>query len=223
MTDHPKSALRDYAETIAIFAIFILFSRCFVFQQSKIPTGSMKDTLLIGDFILVNTFIFRDAPTSFERALLPVRPIERGDVVVFRFPPQPEVDYIKRVIGLPGEEVRLIDSIVYIDGVPLEEPYVKHVDPPGRRLDANFGPVRVPLGHYFCMGDNRDQSADSRRWGFVEDSLIKGRAFLIWYSFEEDEDAYLRTGLWDRIGAVTAKIVHFFDRTRWSRLGRFIR
>lgn len=223
MTPHPKSLVRDYFETIVVCVIFVLFSRAFVFQQSKIPTGSMKDTLLIGDYIMVNKYVYGEPGSALERALLPVKPVERGDVVVFKFPLEPETDYIKRVIGLPGEKLEVIDGIVHIDGTPLKEPYVKHVYPPRLRQGDNYGPVVIPAGHYFCMGDNRDQSADSRSWGFVPRALIKGRALLIWYSFEEDPDAYKKTAVADRVSLVLAKVLHLFDKTRWSRMFSIIR
>src|SRR5215831_14386214 len=121
--DTPKSLLRDYFETIVTCVIFVLFARTWVFQQSKIPTGSMIPTLLIGDYIAVNKFIY--AP-RLERAPLPARDLRRGDIVVFKFPEEPEKDYIKRVIGLPGETVQIRDRQVYIDGRPLDEPYKVH-------------------------------------------------------------------------------------------------
>ena len=223
MTPHPKTIVRDYFETIIVCVIFVLFSRSFVFQQSKIPTGSMKDTLLIGDYIMVNKFVYGGTPTGVEGTILPVRPIERGDVVVFKFPNEPETDYIKRVIGLPGERLEVVDGIVHIDGEPLVEPYVKHARPVGFRANDNYGPVRIPDHKYFCMGDNRDFSSDSRTWGFVDRSLIKGRALLIWYSFDEDPNAYRRTAMRDRIGGFFNKILHFFDGTRWSRMFHLIR
>jgi signal peptidase I len=222
MTAHPKSIVRDYFETIVVCVIFVLFSRSFVFQQSKIPTGSMKDTLLVGDYIMVNKFVYGTTPTSLERAILPIKPVERGDVVVFKFPDKPEVDYIKRVIGLPGERLEIINGVVFINDTPLTEPYVKHVDPPGSRPLDFFGPFMIPEDSYFCMGDNRDESADSRMWGTVHRSLIKGRALLIWYSFDEDPEAYKKTAVTDRISGFLTKIIHLFDRTRWSRLFQVI-
>jgi signal peptidase I len=221
MTPYPKSVLRDYFETIVVCVIFVLFSRAFVFQQSKIPTGSMKDTLLVGDYIMVNKFVYGDTVSALERTVLPTKPIERGDVVVFKYPLEPEVDYIKRVIGLPGDQVEISRGDVYINGELQEEPYVRFVQPP--RLRGSFGPVTVPEGHYFCMGDNRDESADSRRWGFVPADLIKGRALLVWYSFEEEKDAYLKTRIQDRGWNILNKVLHFHDKTRWGRIFSLIR
>jgi signal peptidase I len=215
MTPYPKSVLRDYFETIVVCVIFVLFSRAFVFQQSKIPTGSMKNTLLVGDYIMVNKFVYGPASSGLERAVLPVKPIEHGDVVVFKYPLEPEVDYIKRVIGLPGDQVEIRRGQVLLNDEILEEPYVRFVHP--EPLRGNFGPVTVPEGHYFCMGDNRDESADSRRWGFVPETLMKGRALLVWYSFEEEKDAYDRT--WN----ILNKVLHFHDKTRWKRIFSLIR
>jgi signal peptidase I len=174
----PKSTLREYVETILLCVLVFVFLRAFVFQHSEIPSGSMEDTVLPGDYILVNRFLY--APTSFalERALLPRRPVERGDLVVFRHPIEPERDFIKRVIGLPGETVEMRGGFVYVDGDRLDEPYV---NPLYRATDA-FAARRIPEGEYFLLGDHRNDSADSRVWGTVPAPLIKGRAILVLFS-----------------------------------------
>jgi len=228
--DTPKGILRDYFETIVTCVIFVLFARTYVFQQSKIPTGSMIPTLLVGDYIMVNKFAY--APTTslvpflgrVEKALLPVRDLARRDIVVFKFPEEPEKDYIKRVIGLPGEMIEIRDRQVYIDGRPLDEPYKIHRNPKGLNFDQDdYPPTRIPEGSLFCMGDNRDNSRDSRSWGFVPRDYIKGRAFMIWWSYEEDRDAYLRTGMTDRLAGIWGKITHLFTKSRWERTFRIIR
>jgi len=227
--DTPKSLLRDYFETIVTCVIFVLFARTFVFQQSKIPTGSMIPTLLIGDYIMVNKFIYAP-PTgssflgSFEHAVFPMRSIRRGDIVVFKFPEEPEKDYIKRVIGLPGETLEVRDRQVYIDGRPLDEPYKVHRNPRGLNIDQdNYPATRIPDESYFCMGDNRDNSRDSRSWGFVPRDYVKGRAFMIWWSYDEDRDAYLKTAVSDRLKAIGAKVSHLFTKSRWERTFKIIR
>src|SRR6187200_3436221 len=126
-----KSTVREYFETIVIAVILSLFVRTWVVQAFKIPTGSMENNLLIGDHLLVNKFVFAPTPTSLERAVLPVRIIHRGDIVVFKYPEQPERDFIKRVIGLPGEAIELRQKKVYVNGTPLDEPYVHFLEPPG--------------------------------------------------------------------------------------------
>ncbi|MFQ5671093.1 MAG: signal peptidase I [Acidobacteriota bacterium] len=209
-----KGFWRENLETILVCVIFVLFARTFVFQQSKIPTGSMENTLLVGDYILVNRFQFAPALFSWEKAILPERPVHRGDVVVFKYPKQVEVDYIKRVIGLPADLLEIRDGRVFINGRPLKEPYVVHK---GGAAENNYGPVRVPEGHYFMLGDNRDRSADSRQWGFVPRDHLQGRAIFIWWSYEEDRQDYLHTHFFERLHSIASKMVNFFTRTRWSR------
>ena len=217
----PKGILRDYAETIVTCVIFVLFARTFVFQQSKIPTGSMIPTLLIGDYIMVNKHVYAPISFSWERKILPIRDIRRGDIIVFKFPDEPEKDYIKRVIGLPGDVVEVRHRQLYLNGVLQSEPYVQHIYPPGSNDD--YPPTKIPPASYFAMGDNRDNSKDSRSWGFVPKDYVKGRAFVIFWSYEEERDAYLRTGLLDRASAIWSKVTHLFTRTRWSRSLNLIR
>ena len=224
-----KGLLRDYFETIVSCVIFVLFARAFVFQQSKIPTGSMIPTLLIGDYIMVNKFsyapVMEDLPllARVERALLPIRDVQRGDIAVFKFPNEPEKDYIKRVIGLPGDEVEILNRQVYINGEPIEEPYKIHRNPRLNIELSNFPRTRVPEGMYFCMGDNRDHSNDSRSWGFVPRDHLKGRAFMIWWSYDEERNAYLKTSLTDRFKSIFSKISHLFTKSRWERSFQIIR
>ena len=188
--------------------ILALFVRTFVVQAFKIPTGSMENNLLIGDHLLVNKFVFAPTATRLENALLPIDPIQRGDVIVFKFPEDPERDFIKRVIGLPGETVALRNKRVFINDKPLDEPYVRYLIPPGEEgeldLDVRvqYGPVTVPEGHYFMMGDNRDNSQDSRYWGFLPTHYIKGKALFVYFSFGEEPE-----GISGTIGGV-----------RWRRL-----
>jgi len=205
-----KSTAREYFESIVVAVILALFVRTFVFQAFKIPTGSMKPNLLVGDHLLVNKFIFAPAASGLERALLPMRPIERGDVVVFKFPEEPERDFIKRVVGLPGDTLELKNQTVHINGLPLIEPYAHYLFPPigdGQAdsfdLRRKYGPVTVPDGHYFMMGDNRDDSQDSRFWGFLPASYVKGRALFIYWSFDNPDDGSAATSFlgvrWDRL------------------------
>src|SRR5258706_431388 len=221
--DAPKGIARDYFETIVTCVIFVLFARTFTFQQSKIPTGSMIPTLLVGDYIMVNKFAYSPMSTlgllaSVEKTLLPVRDVKRGDIVVFKFPEEPEKDYIKRVIGLPGETIEIRDRQVYIDGKPLEEPYKIHRNPKGLNFDQDdYPPTKVPEDHLFCMGDNRDNSRDSRSWGFVPRDYVKGRAFMIWWSYDEDRDAWTKTAVTDKAAGIWDKITHLFTQQRWDR------
>jgi signal peptidase I len=205
----PKGIVRDYAETILICVIFVVFTRAFIFQQSKIPSGSMEDTLLIGDYIMVNRFIYSPADSGIEKALLPSRDIRHGDVIVFKFPETPEIDYIKRVIGLPGDTVEIRRGYVYVNGEKLDEPYSRE-------------PFTVPPAQYWVMGDHRDRSADSRVWGFVPRDLIKGRAVLIWWSYTEGPNDINLRG-WDQLKAIASKVAHLVTRSRWKRCFTLIR
>jgi signal peptidase I len=215
----PKGILRDYIETIIVCVIFVIFSRAFVFQQSKIPSGSMEDTLLIGDYIMVNRFMYSPAWFDWEKKLLPVRDIRRGDVVVFKFPAEPEIDYIKRIVGLPGDTIEIRDGYLYVNGALINEPYVNA----SYRHGESFGPLRVDGQSYFAMGDHRDRSADSRVWGFVPQSLVKGRALLIWWSYQEDSVEANPRGIVDGTKSIASKALHFFTRSRWSRCFTLIR
>ena len=192
--EYRKSTIREYFESICIAVILALFVRTFVVQAYKIPTGSMENNLLIGDHLLVNKFVFAPTRTGFEDAVLPIDPIRRGDILVFKYPEDPNRDFVKRTIGLPGETVELRNKAVYINGKPLEESYVRFLF--GAEPDAggiadfdvrrNYGPVTVPADHYFMMGDNRDNSQDSRYWGFMPRSYVKGKALFVYFSFGED-------------------------------------
>ena len=189
ITSYRKSTAREYFESICVAVILALFVRTFVVQAFKIPTGSMENNLLIGDHLLVNKFVFAPTMTEVEGAVLPIGSIGRGNVIVFKFPEDPERDFIKRVIGLPGETIELRRKRVYINDVMLNEPYVRFVSPPDQDggpvfdVRSQYGPVTVPDGHYFMMGDNRDNSEDSRYWGFLPQEYVKGRALFVYFSF----------------------------------------
>jgi signal peptidase I len=228
-----KSTLREYFESIVIAVILALFVRTFVVQAFKIPTGSMENNLLIGDHLLVNKFIFGPTESRPEQKLLPVHPIRRGDVIVFKYPEEPERDFIKRVIGLPGETLEVRDKKVYINGKPLDEPYAHYLQPPSSPSELHevtsfdvrerYGPVTVTSDHYFVMGDNRDNSQDSRYWGFLPRSYIKGKALMVYWSYEAERDDYQDDGIGASVKGLLSVVVHFFTRTRWERLFHQIR
>jgi signal peptidase I len=226
--DFKKSTLREYFESIVIAVILALFIRTFVVQAFKIPTGSMEENLLIGDHLLVNKFVFAPTATSIERALLPVGTIKRGDVIVFKYPEEPERDFIKRVIGLPGETVELREKKVYINRNGLDEPYVHFLQPPGQNSEFHevtsfdvrerYGPVTVPADHYFVMGDNRDNSQDSRYWGFLPREYVKGKALVIYWSYQAEREDYVEDGAGATLKGLVSVFAHFFTRTRWDRM-----
>jgi signal peptidase I len=226
MAEHKKSVVREYFESIVIAVILALFVRTWAVQAFKIPTGSMENNLLIGDHLLVNKFVFGPAASSLERTLLPMREIRRGDIVVFKYPDEPERDFIKRVIGLPGDTVELRNKKVFINGQPLEEAYVHFLDPAHDAEEVTsfdvrerYGPVQVPPAQYFVMGDNRDNSQDSRYWGFLPRANIKGKALMIYWSYDPGAHPYAEEpGLGATIRRSFSVVTHFFTRTRWERL-----
>ena len=223
-----KSTLREYFESIVIAVILALFIRTFVVQAFKIPTGSMEENLLIGDHLLVNKFVFGPSASAVERAVLPMAALKRGEVVVFKYPEEPDRDFIKRVIGLPGETVELREKKVYINGTPLNEPYVHFLAPPRSGTEFNevtsfdvrerYGPVTVPPNQYFVMGDNRDNSQDSRYWGFLPRDLVKGKALVIYWSYEAGREDYQEEGAGATARGFISVFAHFFTRTRWDRM-----
>ncbi len=218
-----KSTTREYFESIAIAVILALFVRTWVVQAFKIPTGSMEPNLLIGDHLLVNKFISAPSQTAVERSLLPIGVYQRGDVIVFKYPEEPERDFIKRVIGLPGETIELRQSQVLIDGEPIEELYLDVVRPGGHvppDIRGTFGPLVVPEGHLFMMGDNRGDSQDSRYWGPLPVGYVKGKAFVLYWSYESESEFYSDVGVGATLRRFGSAMTHFFTRTRWERLLR---
>jgi len=223
-----KSTAREYFESIVIAVILALFIRTFVVQAFKIPTGSMEENLLIGDHLLVNKFALGPTASGLERALLPIGTIKRGDVIVFKYPEEPDRDYIKRVIGLPGETLEVREKKVYINGTALNEPYVHFLRPPETEagfsevtsfdVRERYGPVTVPPDQYFMMGDNRDNSQDSRYWGFLPRDLIKGKALVIYWSYEAGREDYQDEGVGATVKGMVSVFAHFLTRTRWDRM-----
>jgi len=238
-----KSTAREYFESLAITVILALFGTTFIVQAFKIPTPSMEDNLMVGDHLLVNKFAY-GAPGSIVDVVLPLREIHRGDVIVFKYPRDLTKHYVKRAIGLPGDKMHVVDDQVFVNGQPIVEPYKRMMQ--GRQREdfpplpgsqtyqsegvygwydkyRNGDDVVVPPGYYFAMGDNRDNSADSRYWGFVPRELIVGKALIVYWSYESDSDAYRRTEVRDRIQQITDLVTNFFRKTRWSRTFKLIR
>ena len=212
-----KSVAREYTEAMVIALVLAIFIRTFFVQAYKIPSGSMEPTLLIGDHILVNKIVYGlrmpDSIFGLEipglphgRYLFNFEPVHRGDVVVFVFPQDPSKDFIKRVIGIPGDTIQVKDGAVWLNGQKMDDPHghfeVATADRSPVSPRDNFGPVTVPEGNLFMMGDNRDRSFDSRFWGFVDHSAVEGRAMIIYWS-------------WDSDGGGIIPI-------RWSRFGRIV-
>jgi signal peptidase I len=244
---YKKSSVRDTFESLVVTVILAVFGTTFVIQAFKIPTGSMENTLLIGDHLLVNKFAFAYHSRLLAR-FLPYRDVHRDDIVVFKFPgsseeqSEPGEHFVKRVIGLPGDRVRIFHRQVYVNGQLLPEPYAYHAWPDMLRVGDDFPPpdseylhgattawstdmanyvkdgeIVVPAGKYFAMGDNREQSWDSRFWGFVPRDLISGRPLLIYWSYETPRDEYMHNAWSDRLSQAFSLLIHFPTRTRWRR------
>ncbi len=224
-----KSVQREYFELIVETAVFVFFVMTFVVQAFQIPTGSMEPTLLIGDFLLVNKFAYARPKSGFEDFLLPNRPLKRHNIVVFKYPQELTKDYVKRVVALEGEKVEIKDKQVFVNDQPIQEPFKVHSDSQifsksdsfqyDDLIRDNYGPITVPPGHLFVMGDNRDNSYDSRYWGFLPLSYLKGRPWMIYFSYEAERNAYLQTSLRDRL----KKIATFLPKARWRRMLKVIK
>lgn len=218
---------REYYEAILVAVIFTLFVRTFVAQAFKIPTGSMEDNLLIGDHLFVNKMIYAPHLDTPLHTLMPYRDIRRGDVVVFKYPQEPERDFIKRAVAVGGDTLQVKAKQLLVNGVLDDNPLVVHKSPevfpdssflpPSVRNRDHFGPYQVPQGFVFCMGDNRDNSLDSRFWGPVPRHYFKGRALIIYWSYDAEPNSHLVQGFWNRTKQLAGVALHFFTRTRWLR------
>ncbi len=234
----------ELLESLLVTVLLALFGTSFVLQAFKIPSQSMERTLLVGDHLLVNKFIFGGRGAWYEK-FLPYRGLERGDIIVFKYPYADHQHFVKRVIGLPGDRLRVVDQQVFINEKPLTEPYVAH-DPAAMYDPFNFGfpptnnqlipttvnpqwahtmrnyvvgdEIVIPPGKYFAMGDNRDRSLDSRYWGFVDREAIMGRPFLIYWSVDATSADYGETNFWERLTGIFDTLAHLPARTRWNRM-----
>lgn len=222
---------REYLEALLIALVFAIFARTFLVQAFKIPSGSMEQTLLPGDHILVNKFVY-GAASPLERLLLPSRLVRRGDVLVFKFPLEPWRDFIKRCVALPGDTVELVDRQLYVNGEEVAEAYTYYQDdqaiprsrlaPESHRYRDTYGPYTVPEGNYFCLGDNRDNSQDSRYWGPVPASHVKGRALVIYWSVDR-EPTPPNPGLRSRLRQLWRSLADLPAETRWERSFHLVR
>ncbi len=236
--DPSQKTLRAWSEALIIAFLFLMFANTYVVQTFYIPSGSMENTLLVGDHLLVNRFIYGPAASRVERALLPGRPVQRGDILIFRSPEDPLLEaVVKRCIAVAGDTVALRDRELRVNGEPVrEEAYAAYKIPAGlgpndalrfqqvatARLD-NFGPVRVPDQHVFCMGDNRYNSHDSRAWGPLPESHIKGRALIIYWSYGGETPDGQWHGAAARLRQLGSTLIHLPGSTRWERTFQLIR
>lgn len=237
---------REYFELISEVLIYVFFVMTFLLQSFVIPTGSMENTLLIGDHLLVDKVAYSRSIGTLDSFIFPQKKIGRGMIVTFKAPPEMEKEYVKRVIGLPGETIKIINTKVFINGKLLNEPYTFYKGerrdiskdnfpqekPPylifsdlsfyakfqGCLVDTDKGKAfLIPEGSYFCMGDNRDNSYDSRFWGSVPSNYIIGKPWRIYWSYTSSTKEYLTPGVWHKVKDIFKTILNFFSKTRWNR------
>jgi signal peptidase I len=225
-----KSVLREYIESFAIALILALVVKCSVVEAYKIPSSSMEDTLLIGDFLLANKFIYGAKIPLVNVHLPAIREPKPGDVVIFKYPGNPGVNYIKRCVAVGGQVVEIRDKVVYVDGKKFLDPIeLKHTDrrvlPASASNRDNYGPYKIPEGYIFVMGDNRDNSYDSRFWGPLDRKLVLGKAMILHLSWAPDPKAPEFSWLNPLTYPVSLfyNITHFYKRIRWERLGDIVR
>jgi len=240
-------AFADLAKSLLVVLLLALFGTTFIVQAFKIPSQSMEPTLLVGDHLLVNKFLFAcEEGGAWYEKLLPCRAVRRGDIIVFKFPFDSHPDYVKRVIGLPGDRIRIVHGQVYVNGKPIEEPYAIHDPSAGDPFADNFPPTNrfflafglrpewsdqimqydqhgelvVPPGRYFVLGDNREHSWDSRYWGFVDRDAILGRPVVIYWSVQATSEDYDDRSLAATARGIVETLSHLPSRTRWHRVLR---
>jgi signal peptidase I len=236
-----STSLQSLLGTIVI-AVFVI---TFIVQAFQIPSESMMNTLLVGDYLLVNKLVY--GGRGWGNGLMPYQKIKRGDIVVFHYPVDPKQHFVKRVIGVPGDHLRMVNKVVWINGKPLSEPYVRFLEPPNNMFRDNFprtdipafglegkwwlemrklvedGQLIIPEGHYFVMGDNRDDSQDSRYWGFVPRENIIGRPLLIYWSVRSwDRGRPFASSFSGKLYHFAYSMTHMFQITRWNRTFRLV-
>ena len=249
MTDaqpqHSSSSWSEVIKSLSGTLVIAIFVVTFIVQAFQIPSESMEKTLLIGDYLLVDKLHF--GQDSLWDKVIPYRLVRRGDIVVFHYPVDPSVHFVKRVVGIPGDKLRLIDRQVYVNGAPLNEPYVHYFRPHDSyrdefpRLDLAVMPsvsgtwwtqmqklvvdnqLIVPEGYYFVMGDNRDDSLDSRYWGFVPRENIVGRPLLIYWSIQTPDPRGAQLTASDKLNRFLYALSHILQMTRWNRTFRLVK
>ncbi|HEV8231725.1 MAG TPA: signal peptidase I [Thermoanaerobaculia bacterium] len=229
------SSAREWYESLLVAGIFVLFVRTFVVQTYQVPTGSMEKTILVGDHLLVNKFAYAPRLERWAK-LFPYRDVHRGDIIVFKKPGDdvnPGNVLVKRAVAGPGDTLSVRDKALFVNGRPADGSGVQHTDPEtypndpaipevARRRDQ-FGPFRVPPDHWFGMGDNRDNSLDSRYWGPIPRGNIFGRPTILYWSYEAEPNSHVWRGPAAKIRQLADVAIHFFSRTRWNRMFRLVR
>ncbi|HEX4996815.1 MAG TPA: signal peptidase I [Terriglobia bacterium] len=227
-----KEVLWEWAESLAMVLAFILVFTGYIAQATQVPTESMKPTILVGDHFFIEKLAFPGNFPAAVRPFLPERAIRRGDIIVFRSPVDARIPFVKRVIGTPGDTVEIREKSVFVNGVQLDEPYKIHTDPTVYHNDSwtaedvkkrdNYGPAVVPPDSFFVMGDNRDNSNDSRYWGYVGRDAIMGMPLFVYWSYRAEPYTGAPPTMSERLNDYVQTGVHFFSRTRWFRFGTLV-
>jgi signal peptidase I len=227
-----KGKIREWSESLVGTIIFVLIFTSFVAQATQVPTGSMKPTIFVGDHFFLDKIAFPGNYPASIRPYLPKRTIHHLDIIAFKSPTDKNIPFVKRVIGLPGDEIKIVNKNVYVNGQRLSEPYKIHTDSGVYGTDTftpqefstrdNYGPTVVPPDNFFVMGDNRDDSSDSRFWGFVDRNSIIGKPLFVYWSYEADPYVGTEPTFKEWIQSYTSIAMHFFDRTRWFRIGTMV-
>ncbi len=215
---------RAYFELFSETLIYVFFVMTFLLQSFVIPTGSMQDNLLIGDHLLVDKFSYSQSIGGADALFFPQLEIKRGMIVTFKSPVEPEKEYVKRAIGLPGERIKVENNVVFINGQALQENYTFFKgDNPGPNRGENMSERLIPADSYYCIGDNRWNSWDSRFWGPVHRNLIVGKPWLIYWSYDSDRDEYVSSDLLTKLKQLALTVVNFITKTRWDRTIMLVR
>src|SRR5215510_6179581 len=228
-----KGPFREWVESLAFTIVFVLIFTSYVAQATQVPTESMKPTILVGDHFFLDKITFPANYPAIIRPYLPHRSIKRGDIVAFKSPTDGNIPFVKRVIGMPGNTVEVRNKSVFVNGIQLDEPYKIHVDstvygtdpwtPEELKIRDNYGPVTVPANRYLVMGDNRDNSNDSRYWGFVTWDEMIGKPLFVYWSYESDPYVPGDKSFREWFNGYLAITIHFFDKTRWFRISTIVR
>ena len=227
-----KGMVREWVESLSFTIIFVLVFTNYIAQATQVPTESMKPTILVGDHFFLDKVVFpANYPLSL-RHYLPQRSIRRGDIIAFRSPTDGNIPFVKRVIGTPGDTVEVRNKNLIVNGKTLDEPYKIHVDsqiyhedpwtPEELKIRDNYGPITVPPDRFFVMGDNRDNSNDSRYWGFVDRMEVIGKPLFVYWSYESDPYMPGDKTMQEVVESYVSVAIHFFSRTRWFRMGTMI-
>jgi signal peptidase I len=216
------NVLTEYLKLFIEILVFIFFVMTFLVQSFVIPSGSMEKNLLIGDHLMVDKVAFSQSLFYLEKIILPKQPIQRSMIITFKYPLEPQKEYVKRVIGLPGDRIKITDKKVYVNGKLLAEPYIQHIDREIIKERDCFSEFSVPQNHFFCLGDNRDNSSDSRFWGCVPESYVIGKPWRLLWSIQAEASDYADANLLKKLTAIIDIPFNILFRSRWLRTAKKI-